>query len=121
MSTANNGGKFQKGNNVGKATQFTSENQPSPERKALGRLKKKTLEELKNSILDKSFKLIDEKLDDTELTSTELLNIFNKAVEMSGFKKDKIDTTIKTYSLFEEETEQKANELIERTKKINQE
>ena len=78
-----------------------------------------TLEELKNSILDKSFKLIDEKLDDNEITSTELLAIFNKAVEMSGFKKDKIDTTIKSYSLFEEETEAKANALIERTKKRN--
>ena len=103
----------------GKKTQFTSENQPSPEKKSLGHLKKKTLEELKNSILDKSFKLIDEKLDDKEITSGELLNIFNKAVEMSGFKKDKIDTTIKTYSLFEEETEQKANELIKRTKKTD--
>ena len=99
---------------------FSSEYQPSPENKSLGHLKKKTLEELKNSILDKSFKLIDEKLDDPEITSSELQNIFNKAVEMSGFKKDKIDTTIKSYSLFEEETEAKANALIERTKKRNQ-
>lgn len=105
------------GNNYGK--QFSSEYQPSGEAKSLGHLKKKTLEELKNSILDKSFKLIDEKLDDEEITSSELLNIFNKAVEMSGFKKDKIDTTIKTYSLFEEETERKANELIQRTKKTD--
>lgn len=108
-----------KGNCYGK--QFTSEYQPSPERKALGQLKKKTLEELKNSILDKSFKLIDEKLDNEEITSGELLAIFNKAVEMSGFKKDKIDTTIKTYSLFEDETQAKANELElnQRTKKID--
>ena len=103
----------------GKKTQFTSENQPTPEAKSLGKLKAKTLEELKNSILDKSFKLIDEKLDNAEITSGELLAIFNKAVEMSGFKKDKIDTTIKSYSLFEEETEAKANELIERTKKAD--
>lgn len=111
--------KFQKGNKIGK--QFTSENQPTPEAKSLGHLKKKTLEELKNSILDKSFKLIDEKLDDDEISSSELLSIFNKAVEMSGFKKDKIDTTIKTYSLFETETEEKAKALESEqpTKKIN--
>lgn len=119
MSSTNNGGKFQKGNKAGK--KFSAEYQPSPERKALGQLKKKTLEELKNSILDKSFKLIDEKLDNEEITSNELLAIFNKAVEMSGFKKDKIDTTIKSYSLFEEETEKKADELIKRTKKTNKE
>ena len=93
------------------AKKFTSEYQPTPEAKSLGHLKKKTLEELKNSILDKSFKLIDEKLDDPEITSSELQNIFNKAVEMSGFKRDKIDTTIKSYSLFEEETEEKARKL----------
>ena len=110
--------KFPKGNKVG--NRFTADNQPSGEAKSLGHLKKKTLEELKNSILDKSFKLIDEKLDDEEISSSELLNIFSKAVEMSGFKKDKIDTTIKTYSLFEEETEKKANELIQRTKKTDQ-
>lgn len=117
--TAHNGTrhKFPEGNNFGK--KITAENQPTPEAKSLGHLKKKTLEELKNSILDKSFKLIDEKLDDQEITSSELLSIFNKAVEMSGFKKDKIDTTIKTYSLFEEEVEQKANELIERAKKTD--
>ena len=96
----------------GKKTQFTSDNQPTPEAKSLGKLKAKTLEELKNSILDKSFKLIDEKLDDNEITSSELLAIFNKAVEMSGFKKDKIDATIKSYSLFEEETEAKAVKLL---------
>ena len=103
----------------GKNTRFTSTNQPTPEAKSLGILKKKTLEELKNSILDKSFKLIDEKLDNEEITSSELLAIFNKAVEMSGFKKDKVDATISTYSLFEEETERKANELIKRTKKTD--
>ena len=117
MSTASNGGRFQKGNKAGK--KFTSEYQPSAENKALGHLKKKTLEELKNSILDKSFKLIDEKLDDDEITSSELLNIFSKAVEMSGYKRDKIDTTINTYSLFEDEVEKKADELIKRTKKTN--
>lgn len=105
----------------GKKTQFTSENQPSGEAKALGKLKAKTLEELKESILNKSFKLIDEKLDDPEITSSELQNIFNKAVEMSGFKKDKIDTTIKSYSLFEEETENKAINLEseQQSKKTN--
>lgn len=90
---------------------FTSEYQPSGKAKSLGKLKKKTLEELKNTILDKSFKLIADKLDDKELPANELLAIFNKAVEMSGFKKDKIDTTIKSYTLFEEEVEKKANEL----------
>lgn len=103
------------------AKKFTSEYQPTPEAKSLGHLKKKTLEELKNSILDKSFKLIDEKLDNSELASNELLAIFNKAVEMSGFKKDKIDTTIKSYSLFEEETENKAINLEseQQSKKTN--
>lgn len=103
----------------GKKTQFTSENQPSPEAKALGHLKKKTLEELKNSILDKAFSRIDERLDDPDIDKNELISIFNRAVDMSGFKKDKIDATIKTYSLFEEEVEEKANELIERTKKTD--
>ena len=55
--------------------------------------------------------MVDEKLDNKEITSQELLSIFNKAVEMSGFKKDKVDTTIKTYSLFEKSVEKKANEL----------
>ena len=105
--------------NYGHETRFTSTNQPSPQAKSLGILKKKTLEELKNSILDKSFKLIDEKLSDEEITSSELLAIFNKAVEMSGFKKDKVDATIKTYSLFEEEVQEKADELIKRTKKAD--
>ena len=107
--TTKNDHLFKEGNKIGK--QFSSEYQPTPEAKSLGWTKKKTLEELKNSILDKSFKLIDEKLDDPELSSSELQNIFNKAVEMSGFKKDKIDTTIKSYSLFEEETENKAEKL----------
>ena len=107
--------------NLEKRKKFTSEYQPTPEAKSLGILKKKTLEELKNSILDKSFKLIDEKLDNEEITSSELLAIFNKAVEMSGFKKDKIDTTIKSYSLFEEETENKAEKLEseQQSKKTN--
>ena len=108
---------YQKGNKIGK--RFTSEYQPTPEAKSLGWTKKKSLEELKNSILDKSFSLIDDKLADPELTSSELLNIFAKAVEMSGFKKDKVDATVKTYSLFEEETEAKADELIKRTKKTD--
>lgn len=108
---------FQKGNTCGK--RFTSEYQPPPENKVLGQLKRRTLEEKKNSILDKSFKLVDEKLDDPDLTSAELFAIFAKAVEMSGFKKDKIDTTIKSYSLFEEETEKKADALIERAKKAD--
>ena len=111
--------KFEKGNKAGEKTQFSSKNQPTPEAKSLGHLKKKTLEELKNSILDKAFSRIDQKLDDEEITSNELIAIFNRAVDMSGFKKDKIDATMKSYSLFEEETEAKANELIERTKKTN--
>ena len=97
--------------NIGHETRFSKENQPSGEAKSLGKLKAKTLEELKNSILNKAFKIADEKLDDPELSSAEFQNIFNKAVEMSGFKKDKIDTTIKSYSLFEEETEEKAKKL----------
>lgn len=113
--------QFEKGNTSGK--RFSKDYQPSPANKSLGWVKKLTLEELKNSILDKSFKLIDERLDDEELSSSELLAIFNKAVEMSGFKKDKIDASIKSYSLFEEETEKKAelllNEANKRTKKTN--
>ena len=117
--TTKNDHLFKEGNKIGK--QFSSEYQPTPEAKSLGWTKKKTLEELKNSILDKSFKLIDEKLDNEEITSSELLAIFNKAVEMSGFKKDKIDTTIKSYSLFEEETENKAINLEseQQSKKTN--
>lgn len=106
---------FEKGNKHGK--KFTSSNQPSGEKKSEGWKRKFALEEYKNSILNKSFKLIDEKLDDEDITFNELINIFNKAVDMSGFKKDKIDTTINTYSLFEEEVEKKADELIKRTEK----
>jgi hypothetical protein len=108
---------FEKGNKHGK--RFSSEYQPSGEAKSEGWVKKFALEDYKNAILDKSFKLINEKLDDEGITFNELISIFNKAVEMSGFKKDKIDTTVKTYSLFEEETERKADELIKRTKKAD--
>ena len=108
---------YEKGNKHGK--KFSSEYQPSGEAKSEGWKKKFALEEYKNSILDKSFKLISEKLDDKGITFNELISIFNKAVEMSGFKKDKIDTTVTTYSLFEEEVEKKADELIKRTKKTN--
>lgn len=97
--------------NLEKRKKFTSEYQPTGEAKSLGKLKAKTLEELKESILNKAFKIADEKLDDPELSASEFQNIFNKAVEMSGFKKDKIDTTIKSYSLFEEETQNKAEKL----------
>lgn len=117
--TTKNDHLFKVGNKVGK--QFSSEYQPSGEAKSLGWVKKKTLEELKESILNKAFKIADEKLDDPELSATEFQNIFNKAVEMSGFKKDKIDTTIKSYSLFEEETENKAEKLEseQQSKKTN--
>ena len=101
--------KFKKGNKLGK--KFTEEYQPSGEAKALGWLKKKTKEELKEEIIDKSFKIASEKLDREDLTAQEFLAIFAKAVEMSGFKNSKVDTTIKTYSLFEENVEKKANEI----------
>lgn len=108
---------FEKGNNYGK--RFTSEYQPTSEGRKAGWQKKIALEEVKNEILNKSFKLINDKLDDSEISFNELISIFNRAVEMSGFKKDKIDTTINTYSLFEDEVEKKADELIKRTKKTN--
>lgn len=98
-------------NFIGKQKRFTSEYQPSGEAKSLGWKKKRSLEELKNEILDKSFLLVSEKLNDSEITSQELLSIFNKAVEMSGFKKEKQDVNIKSYSLFEEQVENKANEI----------
>jgi hypothetical protein len=95
----------------GKQKRFTSEYQPTPEAKSAGWLKKKTLEELKNEIVDKSFKIAVEKLNNTEISQQEFLAIFAKAVEMSGFKNSKVDTTIKSYSLFEENVEKKANEI----------
>lgn len=95
----------------GKAKKFTSEYQPTPEAKSLGWLKKRTLEELKNEIVNKSFKIAVEKLNNAEISQQEFLAIFAKAVEMSGFKNSKVDTTIKTYSLFEESVENKANEI----------
>jgi hypothetical protein len=103
----------------GKAKKFTSEYQPTPQAKSLGHLKKKTLEELKNEIVDKSFKIAVEKLDNEELSVQEFLSIFSKAVEMSGFKNSKVDSTIKTYSLFEESVESKANEINKRATKAN--
>lgn len=108
--TSSNGDtKFKKGNKLGK--KFTSENQPTPEAKSLGHLRKKTLEELKNEIVDKSFKIAVEKLNNSEISQQEFLAIFAKAVEMSGFKNSKLDTTVKTYNLFEESVEKKANEI----------
>ncbi len=101
--------KFKKGNKLGK--KFTSENQPSPEAKSLGHLRKKTLEELKNEIVDKSFKIAVEKLNNADISQQEFLAIFAKAVEMSGFKNSKVDTTIKSYSLFEEEVKRKADDI----------
>ena len=95
----------------GKQKRFTSEYQPSGEAKSAGWLKKKTLEELKNEIVDKSFKIAVEKLNNAEISQQEFLAIFSKAVEMSGFKNSKVDTTIKSYSLFEENVEKKANEI----------
>ena len=53
-------------NSLKNLKKFTSEYQPSGEAKSLGKLKKKTLEELKQTILDKSFKLIADKLDDKQ-------------------------------------------------------
>ena len=95
----------------GKQKRFTSEYQPSGEAKSAGWLKKKTLEELKNEIVDKSFKIAVEKLNSAEISQQEFLAIFSKAVEMSGFKNSKVDTTVKSYTLFEETVEKKANEI----------
>ena len=101
--------KFKKGNKEGK--KFSKEYQPTPEAKSLGHLKKKTLEELKNEIVDKSFTIAVEKLNNAEISQQEFLAIFAKAVEMSGFKNSKVDATVKTYTLFEESVEKKANEI----------
>lgn len=103
----------------GKQKRFTSEYQPTPKAKSEGWLKKRTLEELKNEIVDKSFKIAVEKLNNEELSQQEFLAIFSKAVEMSGFKNSKVDTTVKTYSLFEESVESKANEINKRTTKAD--
>ena len=103
----------------GKGKKFTSEYQPTPKAKSDGWLKKRTLEELKNEIVDKSFKIAVEKLNNEELSQQEFLAIFSKAVEMSGFKNSKVDTTVKTYSLFEESVESKANEINKRATKAD--
>lgn len=95
----------------GKQKRFTSEYQPSGEAKSLGWLKRKTKEELKEEIINKSFKIASEKLDKEDISAQEFLAIFAKAVEMSGFKNSKVDTTVKTYNLFEESVEKKANEI----------
>jgi hypothetical protein len=95
----------------GKQKRFSSEYQPSGEAKSLGWLKKRTLEELKNEIVNKSFLIAVEKLNNSEISQQEFLAIFAKAVEMSGFKNSKLDTTVKTYNLFEESVEKKANEI----------
>ena len=108
-TSSNDDTKFKKGNKLGK--KFTEEYQPSGEAKALGWLKKRTLEELKNEIVNKSFLIAVEKLNNSEISQQEFLAIFAKAVEMSGFKNSKLDTTVKTYNLFEESVEKKANEI----------
>lgn len=64
--------------------------------------------------------LVQDYLLNPEISAETKLKILQLLADYSGQKpKEKIDTTIKTYSLFEEETERKANELIERTKKTD--
>lgn len=64
--------------------------------------------------------LVQDYLLNPEISAETKLKILQLLADYSGQKpKEKIDTTIKTYSLFEEETERKANELIQRTKKTD--
>lgn len=64
--------------------------------------------------------LVQDYLLNPEISAETKLKILQLLADYSGQKpKEKIDTTIKTYSLFEEETEAKADELIKRTKKTD--
>ena len=74
-----------KGNKYGK--QFSSEYQPTGEAKSRGYQEKKTREQLRDEIIDKSFKKIWELLEKEELSNQDLKDIFKQAVDMSGYKK----------------------------------
>lgn len=55
-----------------------------------------------------------------EISAETKLKIIQMLADYSGQKpKQEIDTTIKSYSLFEDEVEKKANELIQRTKEAD--
>ena len=89
--TTQNGTKkpkgFQPGNTYGK--KITSENQPSPEAKRRGWLKKKTIDEYAELIKEEAFGQVYEKLKNGEFTNKELLEAFRQAVDMSGQKSQK--------------------------------
>lgn len=92
-STTNNDNKFQKGNKKG--NRFTSENQPSPEAKSKGHLKQRALKEIKEEIVYKSFSKVCEKLNSNDVTFEEVMDIFKKAIDISGFKSEKQEITQK--------------------------
>jgi ribosomal protein L9 len=59
--------------------------------------KRKALEQIKNEIIEKSFSLVYDLLQNGELlTSADLRDIFKTAVEMSGYKKQSQDINIET-------------------------
>lgn len=64
--------------------------------------------------------LVQDYLLNPEISAETKLKILQLLADYSGQKpKERVDATISTYSLFEEETERKANELIKRTKKTD--
>lgn len=85
--TAENNGRFKKGNKIGQ--RFTSENQPTPEAKKQGWIKKKTIDEYAELIKEEAFGQVYEKLKNGEFTNKELLEAFRQAVDMSGKKSQK--------------------------------
>lgn len=91
ISTRNNG-KFTKGNKEG--NRFSSSNQPTSESKKRGWEKRKSLEQIKEEIMEKSFSKINELLDKEDLTSQDLRDIYKTAVEMSGFKKQSQELSV---------------------------
>lgn len=111
--TTSNDGKFKKENKIGK--RFSKDYQPSPEAKSLGRAKAKTRADLPDMIfdlltglgtIDKAMVEVSKKVDEGKLDELiKLLQLMKKP------DKQEIDTNIKTYTLFEEEVERKANEL----------
>lgn len=74
---------------------FTSDSAQIAQKKSvIKRKENKTLEEVKNEIVQKCFSKINDLLEKEEISSADLRDIFKTAVDMSGFKKQSQDINI---------------------------
>lgn len=75
---------FKEGNTFG--NRFSKDNQPTPEAKSKGWIKKRIIDEYAEGIIEEAFGQVYEKLKDKELPNRELLEVFRSAIDMSGKK-----------------------------------